>query len=122
MTPTNGRTAADPIIRRILTIGARSPPSPRAVRSARPISSPFGRATPFFIDTSAPSIEQWRRRVRFRVWGIAMKKGLRSRLAQYGDEEFALFLRRGFLTGAGFTDAALGRPCGGSLAYAYELR
>ena len=30
-----------------------------------------------------------------------MKKGLRSRLAQYGDEEFALFLRRGFLKGAG---------------------
>ena len=29
-----------------------------------------------------------------------MKKGLRSRLAQYGDEEFALFLRRGFLKGA----------------------
>ena len=26
-----------------------------------------------------------------------MKKGLRSRLAQYGDEEFALFLRRGFV-------------------------
>ena len=35
-----------------------------------------------------------------------MKKGLRSRLAQYGDEEFALFLRRGFLKGAGFTDEA----------------
>jgi len=30
-----------------------------------------------------------------------------GRLAQYGDEEFALFLRRGFLNGAGFTDAAL---------------
>ena len=28
-----------------------------------------------------------------------MKKGLRSRLAKYGDEEFALFLRRGFLKG-----------------------
>ena len=39
-----------------------------------------------------------------------MKKGLRSRLAQYGDEEFALFLRRGFLKGAGFTDEALDKP------------
>ena len=44
-----------------------------------------------------------------------MKKGLRSRLAQYGDEEFALFLRRGFLKGAGFTDEALDRPIVGIL-------
>ena len=28
---------------------------------------------------------------------MTKRKGLRSRLAQYGDEEFALFLRRGFL-------------------------
>ena len=39
-----------------------------------------------------------------------MTKGLRSRLAQYGDEAFALFLRRGFLKGAGYTDDALDRP------------
>src|SRR3954462_1784724 len=52
------------------------------------------------------------------VWGIAMKKGLRSRLAQYGDEEFALFLRRGFLKGAGFTDEALDRPIVGILSTA----
>ena len=38
------------------------------------------------------------------------KKGLRSRLAQYGDEEFALFLRRGFLKGAGYTDETLDHP------------
>ena len=38
------------------------------------------------------------------------KKGLRSRLSRYGDEEFALFLRRGFLKGAGYTDDALERP------------
>ena len=30
-----------------------------------------------------------------------MKRGLRSRLAKYGDDEFSLFLRRGFLKGAG---------------------
>src|SRR4051812_5239290 len=55
------------------------------------------------------------------VWGIAMKKGLRSRLAQYGDEEFALFLRRGFLKGAGFTDEALDRPIVGILSTASDF-
>ena len=50
-----------PIIRRALTIGVRSP-LPRAVRSARPVSSPTGRASPFFVDTPGPTIEQWRRR------------------------------------------------------------
>ena len=50
-----------------------------------------------------------------------MKKGLRSRLAQYGDEEFALFLRRGFLKGAGFTDDALDRPIVGVLSTASDF-
>jgi dihydroxy-acid dehydratase len=51
-----------------------------------------------------------------------MKKGLRSRLAQYGDEEFALVLRRGFLKGAGFTDDALDRPIVGILSTASERK
>ncbi len=50
-----------------------------------------------------------------------MIKGLRSRLAQYGDEEFALFLRRGFLKGAGFTDEALDRPIVGILSTASDF-
>ncbi len=50
-----------------------------------------------------------------------MRKGLRSRLAQYGDEEFALFLRRGFLKGAGFTDEALDRPIVGVLSTASDF-
>src|ERR1043165_5437696 len=54
-------------------------------------------------------------------WGIVMKKGLRSRLAQYRDEEFALFLRRGFLKGAGFTDEALDRPIVGILSTASDF-
>src|SRR6267378_3175477 len=53
--------------------------------------------------------------------GFMMKKGLRSRLAQYGDEEFALFLRRGFLKGAGFTDEALDRPIVGILSTASDF-
>jgi dihydroxy-acid dehydratase len=52
---------------------------------------------------------------------MPMKKGLRSRLTQYGDEEFALFLRRGFLKGAGFTDAALERPIVGVLSTASDF-
>ncbi|HUI96927.1 MAG TPA: dihydroxy-acid dehydratase, partial [Xanthobacteraceae bacterium] len=50
-----------------------------------------------------------------------MKRGLRSRLAQYGDEEFALFLRRGFLKGAGFTDEVLDRPIVGVLSTASDF-
>jgi len=50
-----------------------------------------------------------------------MKKGLRSRLAQYGDEEFALFLRRGFLKGAGFTDESLDLPIVGILSTASDF-
>jgi len=56
-----------------------------------------------------------------RVEGMAMKKGLRSRLAQYGDEEFALFLRRGFLKGAGFTDEVLDLPVVGILSTASDF-
>ena len=50
-----------------------------------------------------------------------MKKGLRSRLAQYGDEDFAFFLRRGFLKGAGFTDDALDLPIVGILSTASDF-
>ena len=50
-----------------------------------------------------------------------MKRGLRSRLAQYGDEEFALFLRRGFLKAAGFTDDSLERPIVGVLSTASDF-
>jgi dihydroxy-acid dehydratase len=50
-----------------------------------------------------------------------MKKGLRSRLTRYGDEEFALFLRRGFLKGAGYTDEALDRPIVGVLSTASDF-
>ncbi|MGZ5829303.1 MAG: dihydroxy-acid dehydratase [Xanthobacteraceae bacterium] len=50
-----------------------------------------------------------------------MTKGLRSRLAQYGDEEFALFLRRGFLKGAGYTDEALNLPIVGVLSTASDF-
>ena len=49
------------------------------------------------------------------------KKGLRSRLSRYGDEEFALFLRRGFLKGAGYTDDALERPIVGVLSTASDF-
>ena len=52
---------------------------------------------------------------------MANRKGLRSRLAQYGDEEFALFLRRGFLKGAGYTDEALERPIVGVLSTASDF-
>jgi dihydroxy-acid dehydratase len=48
-------------------------------------------------------------------------KGLRSRLAQYGDEEFALFLRRGFLKGAGLTDEVLDLPIVGILSTASDF-
>ncbi|HEX2215261.1 MAG TPA: dihydroxy-acid dehydratase [Xanthobacteraceae bacterium] len=50
-----------------------------------------------------------------------MKRGLRSRLSKYGDEEFALFLRRGFLKGAGYTDEALDRPIVGILSTASDF-
>jgi len=39
-----------------------------------------------------------------------MSKGLRSRLAGYGDAGFALFLRQAFLKAAGYGDDALDRP------------
>ena len=45
----------------------------------------------------------------------------RSRLAQYGDEEFALFLRRGFLKGAGYTDESLDLPIVGILSTASDF-
>jgi dihydroxy-acid dehydratase len=50
-----------------------------------------------------------------------MKRGLRSRLAQYGDDEFSLFLRRGFLKAAGHDDDALARPIVGILSTASDF-
>ena len=50
-----------------------------------------------------------------------MKRGLRSRLSQYGDDEFSLFLRRGFLKSAGYDDDALSRPIVGVLSTASDF-
>lgn len=36
--------------------------------------------------------------------------GLKKNLTSYGDNEFSLFLRKAFIKGAGYTDAALDRP------------
>ncbi len=36
--------------------------------------------------------------------------GMRSNLTSYGDTEFALFLRKAFIKGAGYSDDALDRP------------
>ena len=36
--------------------------------------------------------------------------GMRKGLTNYGDRDFSLFLRKAFIKGAGFTDAALDRP------------
>lgn len=37
-------------------------------------------------------------------------QGMRKGLTKYGDDEFALFLRKSFIKGAGYGDEALGRP------------
>src|SRR5699024_1340201 len=37
-------------------------------------------------------------------------KGMRKRLTSYGDSEFSLFLRKAFIKGMGYSDAALARP------------
>src|SRR3954466_4947996 len=36
--------------------------------------------------------------------------GMRKGLTSYGDQGFSLFLRKAFIKGAGYTDAALDRP------------
>ena len=36
--------------------------------------------------------------------------GMRKGLTKYGDDEFALFLRKSFIKGAGYGDEALSRP------------
>jgi dihydroxy-acid dehydratase len=41
---------------------------------------------------------------------IQPPQGMRRGLASYGDAEFSLFLRKAFIKGAGYTDAALERP------------
>ena len=38
------------------------------------------------------------------------KRGLQRGLTSYGDDQFSLFLRKAFIKGAGYTDAALDRP------------
>ena len=40
----------------------------------------------------------------------ARNVGMRKGLTKYGDDEFALFLRKSFIKGAGYGDDALGRP------------
>ena len=42
--------------------------------------------------------------------GQPAEKGLRKGLSAYGDQGFSLFLRKAFIKGAGYTDAALDRP------------
>ena len=42
--------------------------------------------------------------------GSPPARGFRKGLTSYGDEEFSLFLRKAFIKGAGYTDAALERP------------
>jgi len=49
------------------------------------------------------------------------KKGLQNRLTQYGDEEFALYLRRSFAKSMGFSQEALGKPIIGILNTYSEL-
>src|SRR5215831_5955489 len=92
-------------------------PFPTPVSSARPASSPPG-GPPFPLTPGHLALSNGGD---ISVWGMVMAKGLRSRLAQYGDEEFALFLRRGFLKGAGFTDEALDRPIVGILSTASDF-
>ena len=38
------------------------------------------------------------------------RKGMERGLTRYGDEEFALFLRKAFIKAMGYTDDALSRP------------
>src|SRR6476469_3104002 len=42
--------------------------------------------------------------------GAAEPGGMRKGLTSYGDQEFSLFLRKAFIKGAGYSDAALDRP------------
>ena len=39
-----------------------------------------------------------------------IKQGTRRRLTRYGDDEFALFLRKSFIKGLGYGDTALDKP------------
>ncbi|OGO51695.1 MAG: dihydroxy-acid dehydratase [Chloroflexi bacterium RBG_16_68_14] len=48
-------------------------------------------------------------------------KGLASRLTEYGDREFALYLRRSFARSMGFSDQALGKPVVGIVNTFSEL-
>ena len=48
-----------------------------------------------------------------KIRGMADKyklKGMRKGLTRYGDDAFALFLRKSFIKGAGYADDALDRP------------
>ncbi len=38
------------------------------------------------------------------------KQGMSTRLTNYGDEGFSLFLRKAFIKGMGYSDDALSRP------------
>ena len=39
-----------------------------------------------------------------------MTSGMRRNLANYGDADFSLFLRKAFIKALGYTDEALSRP------------
>src|SRR3990170_563819 len=55
-------------------------------------------------------------------WGDGMEeRGLAGRLTEYGDREFALFLRRSFAKSMGFSDEALGKPIVGIVNTYSEL-
>ena len=41
---------------------------------------------------------------------MAIRSGMGRRLTSYGDEGFALFLRKAFIKAMGYSDDALGRP------------
>ena len=50
-----------------------------------------------------------------------MKHGLAGKLTEYGDREFALYLRRSFAKAMGYSDDALGKPIVGILNTYSEL-
>ena len=41
---------------------------------------------------------------------MSEKTGMRRGLTRYGDEDFALYLRKAFIKAMGYSDDALGRP------------
>ena len=50
-----------------------------------------------------------------------VKKGMRRRLTRYGDDAFALFLRKSFIKGLGYGDTALDKPVTGIINTASDF-